>query len=930
MLWPVNSPSLHVCQPRGVGARSENTRSDCAWMSCPARARRQVSAGAKQNRFICPHAASYRRSCFSVVFFPRSRRQSLHSLLPFLVRRYRRAVSFRSTAAGSCAASLQQHRTALIMPPPPKTKPTNYATESRGPDVKKTTLEYQTTREYFTLAKGEGTLSPPAVRGALSPAYSEDFPTPKASQYNREVTNGNDFDDLYDMTDDDSVDVPLCVSNSVKRTQNRRYPSVVIPSPSAWPTIEKLQKDGRLPDFPLSPPIVSPSPRSLSKLSDRARHVPSSSSAPSLDGSLTSEDLSSISCPSTPDAERCRTTSDGYDEWGVQLRPQAMRTLQGLAVDDPGGTAPAVPPNPTSEMQETVMRNLRPPLEVVFSPTDESELEPISAISIPSPGGFFASLDGNARNTWSGPPVEPGPNTGTAEAFYGVPWRDSAPPLPPITERILEVKDNLTDGQLSSREDLTPRAIPPVSDPPKPRRRKDQGPDCDEKYLQGLKKSAEANFDRTTSWLSSQESYLANLMEDSASVVESVASSASPKTPPQSSIDGGSVKSPGKSVRWADESPTSGVDKALPPSPVNQTFVEGFTHYRQTASRSDAFVQRKARVEAMKLDRSWLAKAHRDQLQGRFELDSPVRPKSVRPVSEFFPSEDPTEKSQLIDRAQKERRALEQIKPVSWNLEATKMLNGGTLLTSPAGKTLFSTDEARVLDLGGQSSCDWAWEVALQHPSAMVHTVYTADQAPQAKLKGPNNHRHTLVPNLWTLPFPSNYFTIISARSLFAHLKINKHNGSVEDEYDLCLKECYRCLKPGGYLEFALLDADILKAGNKAQAISVEFGFNLKTRGYDPAPTKNFLPRLKRAGFGQMRRAWLALPMPRKGEGSTGDASCISGVIGAWAWEKWLLKLQVEMGRDEERLLEGVAAALDEGSETGAAWRYLSGWARKA
>jgi len=114
-----------------------------------------------------------------------------------------------------------------------------------------------------------------------------------------------------------------------------------------------------------------------------------------------------------------------------------------------------------------------------------------------------------------------------------------------------------------------------------------------------------------------------------------------------------------------------------------------------------------------------------------------------------------------------------------------------------------------------------------------------------------------------------------------------------------------------------------------------------------------------------MKRAWLALPMtqvnngrkvrrssfdvedilPRPSaeslaspssaqemgseSGSTADAGFIAGLVGAWAWEKWMLKLQLEMGKDEDRLLEGVASAMEEGAASGAAWRYLSGWARK-
>ncbi|KAK5011885.1 hypothetical protein LTR60_004673, partial [Cryomyces antarcticus] len=61
--------------------------------------------------------------------------------------------------------------------------------------------------------------------------------------------------------------------------------------------------------------------------------------------------------------------------------------------------------------------------------------------------------------------------------------------------------------------------------------------------------------------------------------------------------------------------------------------------------------------------------------------------------------------------------------------------------------------------------------------------------------------------------------------------------------------------------------------------------------------------------------------------GSTADVKAITGVVGSWAWEKWMLKLQMEMGKDGERLLKGVATALEEGGKCGAGWRVLTGFA---
>jgi SAM-dependent methyltransferase len=215
---------------------------------------------------------------------------------------------------------------------------------------------------------------------------------------------------------------------------------------------------------------------------------------------------------------------------------------------------------------------------------------------------------------------------------------------------------------------------------------------------------------------------------------------------------------------------------------------------------------------------------------------------------------------------------------------------------------------------------------------------------------------------MWTFPFPKSHFDVISARTLYELLKTDKPLGRSKDEYDLCIKECFRCLKPGGVIDFSLIDADIIHAGRRAQAMSVEFGFNLKTRGYDAQPTKSFLPRLQKAGFRDVSRAWMVLPMGKTaanwkdtlpvgaagpvqertissdgevqvGEapvwGTTVDAAMMTGIVGSWMYERWMLKLRMEMGWEEERGLEGVVQVLEEGAEGGSAWRYLMGYARK-
>lgn len=192
-----------------------------------------------------------------------------------------------------------------------------------------------------------------------------------------------------------------------------------------------------------------------------------------------------------------------------------------------------------------------------------------------------------------------------------------------------------------------------------------------------------------------------------------------------------------------------------------------------------------------------------------------------------------------------------------------------------------------------------------------------------------------------------------------------------QDEYDLCLEECLRVLKPGGHLEFSLFDNDIMNAGPLASDLSAKFGESLESKGYDPAPTKRWVSRLNRAGFGEIKRTWLFLPMappcskpkvPSKGDmhlpphesqdldmvkeevrrkmeawedlgakkGSLENVSPITGLVGSWVWEKWMLKTSAEAGDGEWQLaVDMVGSVLNEAKERGSGWRCLVGWARK-
>lgn len=878
--------------------------------------------------------------------------------------------------------------------------------------------------------------------GSISPVPSL---TSTISSYYRNNRRSQDFDELYDVSDDDSIeDCNLTPSRATysmsassgkaygsKETRNR-YPSIVIPSPSQWPTIQKLQKISPM-ISPAPPPKIPLSPAVLSLLS---RNIPSSSQPPSLDGSLISDPLACSTAPVTPDMQNhpgsgetwgqaeiqqrpnsglfhptkdpeyqvledywdqlenfvlgegtivrdfgsdagvampdspVLGTDDNVSDAGVQLPAEALLTLQHLSLDIPVKPDFAADTESVAEMEEIPFEAMRR-RTVDMTPISQISDYSLDQLSIPSPGGFFSSLGSNARHTWACPKSRPGslipPSSTIAEQFYNCPW--NIDPQSTV-EQILEVDDHSTEGPPTARP--ISLAIPiqehAVSEISRPSRlpTEESVDDCDEDYEQGIQQAADNSLDRTSIWLAAQSSYMAALRETNP--VNEVGLDSEDSKRVSRHLRSDCIDSPMKKAVRFLETETAGRELTSEgmSHQGDSVYYHAFQHISKDTNSKDAFRHGQARSDAVQASRNCLPHEHLERLQGNYAITRANRPAPLRPIS-MFPGKDADENEQtteqkVISRVEKERQALEQLNTSVWVVEASRFLNGGKLLNSPAIRDLAgksydddATSCMRILDHGGLPSCDWAWHCAREYPNSKVYTATTEMHLIDTNIRGPRNHRCVSISKLWELPYPDSHFDAISARSLFTYLKNEKPLGQAMDEYDLCLRECLRCLKPGGYLEFFLLDSELVNAGSRGTAISVEFGFNLKTRGYDPAPTKNWLGRVRRAGFDDIKRAWTFLPMgapPKQSPllpetpppdvatydastteavqgpvGSTADVANVAGLVGSWAWEQWMLKLEVEMGR--ELFLQGLGAVLEEGKFTGAGWRCLSGWARK-
>ncbi|KAI8959932.1 hypothetical protein F5Y11DRAFT_284102 [Daldinia sp. FL1419] len=926
--------------------------------------------------------------------------------------------------------------------------------------------------DHFPTPRGLNFLSAPILPDSPSATSAEESVSPISSSdpWNRASisTDVTEFDDIYDVSDEEdtrrtsrrssikrrnSSRNTMLKRSSVPSSSRRALPPLVIP---AQQDQDGQNLSGKLefkrflsPIPPTPPPKVEVSPAVMSYLqAQQSQEVPTISAPPSLDGSLSSDQMAALSAPPTPVIGEDDTESADWS--GVQLQPAALATLQALSgSEDSDGEYGSeqvieVTEERRPEMSQQTPRlltGMRPALHLSTRQQQQS-LNGLTRLDIPSPGGFFSGLSPNTRHTWHLPTMTPDdiapPTSTTAEQFYRVPWNEPAPRVPSLpttaivlppppprpgrfamaplssvpVEQIVEVRGTMSDGIPTARpvvlehivearagltEDvLTARRVEqrdPLSpftahvEPSSPNEditATEIVATYDPEYARKQQEAALSNLDRTELWLMAQKAYLTGILPEEEAKTEAEAEvkaettrGEEPKKEAESEMASPAQKK--KTVRFSEISVQSNIPKTLPPKIARQesAYYRAFQDYIIRSRSQDPFVHRLPRFEALQSQRISLREVHRNQLLGKYQLSVVPQSAKKRMSANVARGDDIIVDDPEKLKKDKEHEAWAQMSMANWHVGATKALNGGRLFSAPIAKRLArlsriggAKDRARILDLGGQATCDWAWHCAIMYPNTKVYTVTTKAirQLSNSNVRGPPNHRQVAVSRLTKLPFPDAHFDLISARELHSILKFIGENG--EDEWDSCLAECMRVLKPGGYLEFSVLDSDITNAGPLGLAKSVEFGFALKTLGYDSSPTRMFLGRLHRAGFDGVRRAWVSLPMgadpaisrnrkvardsngverPLELEamvtGSTEAAASIAGLAGSWAWERWLLRCEMEKVASEGRLgfleteapemreagkcLDGVYEVVEEGRRCGAGFRMLNGYARK-
>lgn len=693
----------------------------------------------------------------------------------------------------------------------------------------------------------------------------------------------------------------------------------------------------------------------------------SPSEPPSLDNSPSSDQMTRNSIPATPATPDTEDIAEpGKERWdgSVQLQPDAMETLKALSCthkisdDTPERFLDSIPQAPrVSEAQRNLPCMLRDN-SVASSSTKRFLGNDLFQLKIPSPTHFFSTAwSPGIRHTWHFDL----PTSTTAEQFYTQPLtRDDVQDqvgTPEATSNEVPHFEQQTLRNQKSRDKSCQSHVSPIN--ARILNGKITGHKCSMSVGRCDKKIT--NLDRTNIWVTVQQSI---------------------------SKTSGLFGSRGEEELALDKSLTN-LDRKrelIPSVPEIESFLGDFdiSHqftcpsleaeyleslyycvFRNLIAHSnhlDVFVHRMPRYEALQSQRISFQHTYQAQLQGQYELGNASTGSKKQFLSYM------TKKAEIephnLDRIKRdlEMEAQRQISPATWIIMATKYLKIGRLVTAPLSDYMSqassvvserqssSLERPLILDLGGQDVCDWAWHCALEYPEAKVYTVIPKSlyQVPISKISGPSNHQKLVVDDLDQLPFHDNHFDLISARNLYTILKSKSDCG--RDEWDSCLNECFRILKPGGYLEFDLIDSNIVNAGPLGLAKSKKFGNILRSLGYDPFPTIKWHSRLERAGFVDRHLTLIYLPVGpwmkcqavsqkvedvEAKEHSADDvidcmenAAAISGLVGSWLWDRWLLRCELARGACE-KTFEGIQNIISESSKRGAGWRYMTGWARK-
>jgi len=103
------------------------------------------------------------------------------------------------------------------------------------------------------------------------------------------------------------------------------------------------------------------------------------------------------------------------------------------------------------------------------------------------------------------------------------------------------------------------------------------------------------------------------------------------------------------------------------------------------------------------------------------------------------------------------------------------------------------------------------------------------------------------------MPFPDNYFDVVVTRTLSSVLKA--------DELDSVLRESFRVLRPGGWLELHTIDPTLTRAGDITKRwIESRILVPMENNFFSVRPSDRILGIMDELGYSAVKSARIALP----------------------------------------------------------------------
>ncbi|TVY90996.1 hypothetical protein LAWI1_G007069 [Lachnellula willkommii] len=202
------------------------------------------------------------------------------------------------------------------------------------------------------------------------------------------------------------------------------------------------------------------------------------------------------------------------------------------------------------------------------------------------------------------------------------------------------------------------------------------------------------------------------------------------------------------------------------------------------------------------------------------------------------------------------------------SMTVSKWLTFGHVLFSPAREEIMQVEGSpkrhSVLVLDGLGNDDWSFYAAETYPSSTFYNLsptrpLSASQRTSTgasfPLTPPNHRQIEYTSPLHKFPFPSSTFTVVVFRF---------PSGMSEAAYRNIIAESKRVLKPGGYLEMAILDLDMMNMGNRARR--AVRGLKVKIQALDPgmslgSASDTVLRIVGKRGFGEIKSCNVGVPV---------------------------------------------------------------------